>query len=489
MTLKRYLLNGAAASFAALVAACASTPPPVAKASETPMPAAPAPTTVTRAGLDPGGDKDPFPSTYRPPGSRPTAIVNASILTGTGAQIQRGTVVMESGKIVAVGADVTPPAGAVVIDGAGKWVTPGIIDAHSHLGVFPSPGLESLADGNERVDPNVAQVWAEHSIWPQDPNFSRALAGGVTSLLILPGSSNLIGGRSVTVKNVPARTTQEMKFPGAPYSLKMACGENPKRNYGAKGRSPATRMGNIAVFRSAWLDAAKYTRKWDEYRRKHDAGDDKATPPDRDLKLDSLAGVLDGEMLVQNHCYRADEMAQMVDLSKEFGFRITAFHHASEAYKIADILARENVCVATWGHRWGFKLEAYDGIEENVALLESAGACAVIHSDSADLVQRLNQEAAIALSAGRRAGIDISPAQAIKWITANPAKIMGILDRTGTLEPGKMADVVLWTADPFSIYALADKVYIDGGLVYDRTNPPKQPRSDFELGQPGQERH
>ena len=282
----------------------------------------------------------------------------------------------------------------------------------------------------------------------------------------------------MTLKNVPARTMQAMKFPGAPYGLKMACGENPKRVYGGKQRAPSTRMGNVAAYRAAWIKADQYAKKL----KAAEKGD--GAPPDRDLELETLAGVLNGEILVQNHCYRADEMAIMIDIAKEFGYKITAFHHASEAYKIADMLAKQGICSATWAGWWGFKLEAYDGIEENAALLEKAGACVVIHSDDANLTQRLNQESAAAIAAGRRLGIDIPEATAIKWITANAAKMLGIADKTGTLEAGKMADVVIWSANPFSVYAKAERVYVDGGLAYDRADPKRQPKSDFMLGQP-----
>jgi imidazolonepropionase-like amidohydrolase len=300
----------------------------------------------------------------------------------------------------------------------------------------------------------------------------------VTTLLVLPGSANLFGGRSVTIRNVPAVTEQAMKFPQAPYGLKMACGENPKGRYGSRGRAPATRMGNVAGFRRAWIEAADYGRRWGAFRSKGSG-----EMPKRDLALETEASALDGSILVHNHCYRADEMAVMVDVAKEFGFKITAFHHATEAYKIKDLLAREGICVAVWAQRWGFKMEAYDGIEENAAILHKAGVCTVIHSDEAELAQRLNVEAAVALSAGRRAGIDISEAEAIGWITSNPARMMGIADRTGSLEPGKAGDVVLWSANPFSIYATPEKVFIDGTLRYDHGDPRRNNVSDFELGQ------
>lgn len=429
-------------------------------------------------GLDAWANPDPFPSTYKPLPGQPTAIVGATVLTATGAKIANGTVLIRDGKIEKVGAGLAAPNGYAVIDAAGKYVTPGIIDAHSHLGVYPSPGVQGMSDGNEAVNPNTAQVWSEHSLWPQDPGFNAARAGGVTTLQILPGSANLFGGRSVTVRNVPSVTMQGMKFPGAPYGLKMACGENPSRLYGNRNQAPATGMGNMAGYRAAWINAADYARKWDDYRK----GDEK-NPPKRDLQMDTLAGVLKGEITVQNHCYRADEMALMIDLAKEFGYKINAFHHASESYKLAAKLREEDICSATWAGWWGFKMESLDGIEENAALLHAAGACAVIHSDDDLLTQRLNQEAAVALSAGRRAGLDIKEEEAIKWITANPAKMLGVLEQTGTLEPGKRADVVVWSADPFSIYAVAEKVYVDGALAYDRRDPRFQPKSDFQLGQ------
>lgn len=426
--------------------------------------------------------RPPFPSTYRPRSEVDTAITNATILTATGVRIDNGTILMAKGRIVAVGKDVAVPSKARVIDGTGKWVTPGIIDSHSHLGVFPAPGVDGHADGNENIDPYTAHVWAEHSVWPQDPVFTKARAGGVTSLLVLPGSANLFGGRGVSLKNIPAVTVQQMKFPGAPYTLKMACGENPKGRYGSRGRAPATRMGNVAGFRRSWIDAAEYARKWDAYDRKRAMGE-AAEAPKRDLGMETLAGVLKGEILVQNHCYRADEMALMVDVGHEFGYRTTAFHHAVEAFKIADLLAEQGTCVATWATRWGFKMEAFDAIEENAAILASRGVCVAIHSDEQRLIQRLNVESAVALAAGRRAGIDIPQEEAIKWITINAAKIMGIADQTGSLEPGKMADVVLWSHNPFSVYSVAEKVFIDGALVHDTANPASIYRSDFELGQ------
>ena len=428
-------------------------------------------------------NEDPYRSTYvRYPGV-PTVIRNATVFDGEGRQINGGTVIFADGVIQAVGGPaLAAPAGAVEIDGTGKFVTPGIIDVHSHLGDYPSPGVPAHSDGNEATSPARPEVWAEHSVWPQDPGFSRALMnGGVTTLQILPGSANLFGGRSVTLKNVPARTAQGMKFPGAPYGLKMACGENPKRVYGSKGNMPQTRMGNIALTRQTWIKAQAYKRKWDRYEAK--GGD----MPERDLAMDTLRGVLAGKILIHNHCYRADEMANMIDMSHEFGYKIGTFHHAVESYKVADLLAREGICSAMWADWYGFKMEAYDAIKENIPFVHNAGACAIVHSDDPNGIQRLNQEAAKALGDGIRAGVpNLSEAVAWQWLSRNPAQALGILDRTGTLTPGKMADVLLWNGNPFSTYTRPERVWIDGALLYDAHDPKRRPVSDFELGQPGE---
>ena len=425
---------------------------------------------------------DPYASTYQRYPGIPTLIRGATIFDGDGGRIERGDVLIADGVIKAVEANLMTPDGATVIDGTGKFVTPGIIDVHSHLGDYPSPGVQAHSDGNEATSPVRPEVWAEHSVWPQDPGFSRALInGGVTTLQVLPGSANLFGGRSVVLKNVYARTAQGMKFPGAPYGLKMACGENPKRNYGGKGQMPGTRMGNIALTRATWIKAQVYKRKWDKYDR--NGGE----MPERDLAMDTLMGVLAGDIIVHNHCYRADEMALMIDMAREFGYRIAAFHHAVESYKIADLLAREGICSAMWADWYGFKMESYDGIKENIPFVHNAGACAIVHSDDPNGIQRLNQEAAKALADGIRAGVpNLSEAVAWTWLSRNPAKALGILDKTGTLTTGKMADVVLWNGNPFSDYSRPERVWVDGALMYDANDPTKRPVSDFELGQPGE---
>ena len=458
---------------AALLVVSACTP---AKRSQAPTPAA-AKDSIKPTG--PGGvslpNADPFASTYVRTASAPLVIRNVNLMTAAGPTIRNGMISIADGKIVAVGPSVTVPAGATVIDGGGKYVTPGIIDTHSHLGVYAAPGVQALSDGNEATNPVTAHVWAEHSVWPQDPQFPRNLAGGVTTLQVLPGSANLIGGRSVVLKVVPARTVQAMKFPGAKYGLKMACGENPKRVYQSRG--PSTRMGNVAGYRSAWIGAEAYRRRWDNWNKEH-----KGDAPSRDLGNETLAEVLRGNILVHNHCYRADEMAQMIDIAKEFGYRIRAFHHGVEAYKVADLLARDSIGGSLWADWGAFKMEAIDGIKANIALTSKAGARVAVHSDDPSGSQRLNQEAAKAVAAGRDAGLIISEDEAIKWITINAAWQLGLDDKIGSLEVGKNADVVLWSGDPFSVYSKPEKVWVDGALMYDRNDPRQQWRTDFELG-------
>jgi imidazolonepropionase-like amidohydrolase len=438
-----------------------------------------------------------------PPGpDRKILLRNARVMTAAGQILERGDLLIDGNVISSVGVGLAAPAGATVVDLTGKTLTPGIIDTHSHIGVYAAPGLTGHNDGNEAIAPNTAGVRSADAYFPQDPQIDHARAGGITTMQILPGSANLFGGRSVTVRLLPdARSVSDARFPGAPEGLKMACGENPKRVYGQKS-GPATRMGNVAGYRDAFQKAREYQRNWDKYRRDHakwvDERDnppppppdtpagtpakkpDEPMPPAKDLALETLAGVLRGEIFVHNHCYRADEMSLMLEIADSFGFKIRSFHHATEAYKIADRLAAAGTAASVWADWWGFKAEAFDGIRENAALLHQAGARPIIHSDSAIGIQRLNQEAAKAMHAGLRLGIEISPDDALKWITAYPAWALGIDKKTGTLEPGKYADLVVWSGDPFSVYTFAEQVYIAGDAVYVRGKV--EPHADFDLG-------
>ena len=424
----------------------------------------------------------PYASTYRPANGS-FAIIGATILTGDGRQIDEGTIVVVRGRIAAVGAGVAVQAGVPLIDGRGKWVTPGIIDIHSHMGVMSLPRtFGTSGQANETSSPNTAEAWIEHSVRVDDPSFGRAREAGVTAVQLLPGSVNVIGGRSVVLKNVPALTVEDMKMPGAPYGAKMACGENPAFAYGSQGRAPVTSMEAMAIARQAFSDARRYRDALQAYRLKQKSGG-AGEPPARNLQLETLAGILDGSIRLHVHCYRSDQMAQMIGLSREFGFQIASFQHATDAYRIAPLLAKAGIGVAGWGHFFGpqHKIEAFNGIPENGAFVERAGGLFAVHSDSEALVQQLNSSAGRLRALSDQMGWPVSRGQAMRWLTFNPAKMLGVEREIGSLVAGKAGDVVLWDKDPFSIYSRAEQVFIDGAKVFDRGDPPP-PDSDFGLG-------
>lgn len=424
------------------------------------------------------------------------AITNGTVMTAAGEVFAPGIVVLKGGAIEAVGKMRTPPDGAQVIDATGRFVTPGLIDTHSHIGVYSSPNVASHQDGNEAVGPVTPYARAEYGYWPGDPAITRARAGGVTTALVLPGSANLIGGRGASVIMRPGVKGEDVMFPGAPATIKMACGENPKRVYGEKG-GPQTRMGLYAKFRETFHKGAAYAakkarykvsrKKWQARRQKAQSMSGKKPPaeaapepPAIDLGLETIAGIINGDVLVQIHCYRSDELRQMVAIADEFGFKIRSFHHALEAYKVRDVLIKHGTSISTWADWWGFKMEAFDGIPENAALYTESGGRTVIHSDSSIGIQRLNQEAGKAMWSGRNAGIAITDDQALRWVTSNPAWVLGLSAVIGSLEVGKRADVVVWNRSPFSVYSRADLV-VQGGEVTFRRESGVAP-TDFELG-------
>lgn len=413
-----------------------------------------------------------YASTYRPLPRNDTLIINARILDGAGGKIDRGWILLRNGVIDSVGSGSTEAlAGARLIDASGRWLTPGIIDIHSHNGTYVAPltaNDSEYSDVSEVSSPIAAGAWVEHGINVQDPSFSRALASGVTTLHVMPGSIPIIGGRSVVLKSVPANYVQQMKFPDARQSVKMSCGDNPRSYFGSRGRAPNSRMGAVEMLR-------EILGRGDEGR-----GSGRGLRSDADAQ--TVAGILAGELPVHIHCYRADDIATMLNVANEFGFKIAAIHHATEAYKVSELFARTGTCAVVWADWWGFKAEAGDAVRANAALVDSAGACVAMHSDSPLMGQRLNVEAAKAMAAGRRAGLSIPPERAIRWITSNPAKVLGLEARIGTIASGRNADLVLWSGDPFSVFAKPDVVFIDGASVFERSDPRRRPSSDFEVG-------
>lgn len=419
----------------------------------------------------------------------PILIRGATIWTAAGAVLPSADLLLRGGRIAAIGA-LSAEAGVRVIDARGKHVTPGLIDPHSHLGVYPVPHLTGNADGNEVVRPVSASARAADALWPQDPGIARALAAGVTTALVVPGSANLIGGEGVTIRLIPGRSAEELRFPGAPATLKLACGENPKRTYGEKG-GPHTRMGNVARVRALLVAASEYRRRWARHREKLAAwrargcpakGDGGGEPeaPKRDLELETMVRVLEGELQPHWHCYRADEMLLLLELARAHGFRVRAFHHATEAYKIRRELAREGTGAVVWVNWWGFKAEALDAIPENAAMLLATGALAALHTDSPVVAQRFVHEAAQAYFRGRDAGLPISEDQALRLVTAHPARLLGIEREVGTIEPGKRADLAIWDGHPFSVYTRVERVLVDGHEVYERGAGARP--TDLELG-------
>jgi imidazolonepropionase-like amidohydrolase len=395
------------------------------------------------------------------------AIRGATILTVTRGTIQNGTIVLRAGKIAAVGANVSIPAGADVVDGAGKFVSPGIIDCHSHI------AADSINEGGTTVS---SMTGIEDVFDPGDVDIYRDLAGGVTTANVLHGSANPIGGKNYVIKLRWGKTrAEEFAFEGAMPGIKFALGENPKRRGGGAGapagntpRYPGTRMGVEYVIRDAFNRAKLYQKEWQDYDRRRKAGETPVAPR-RDLQLEPLVEILEGKRLVHAHSYRADEILMLLRVADEFGFKIATLQHVLEGYKVAKEIAAHGAGASTFADWWGYKIEAIDAVPYNAALMTRKGVVASINSDDAELSRHLNTEAAKSIKWG-----GLSEDEALALVTINPAKQLRIDGRAGSLEAGKDADVVIWNHHPLSNYAIVDRVYIDGQKYYDRQDDQKR---------------
>ncbi len=405
--------------------------------------------------------------------SEPILIKDGTVITVTKGTIEKGDVLLKDGKIEKVGKDIAPPKNCMVIDATGKFIMPGIIDAHSHIGVYSWPGVEAHEDGNEMTDPITPQVRAEDSFNSEDPAILRAVAGGVTAIQSLPGSANLIGGQTVTLKLKPGRSIEEMKIKGIKPGMKMALGENPKGIYGKRNKMPSTRMGNIAMMREWFIKGKEYGEEWKLYERKSKKDKDEEVP-ERDLRLEALRDIVDGKYLVHVHSYTKDEMLKMIEIADEFGFQIRSFEHTLEGYKIADTLASRNIAALTWTDWWGFKVEAWEGIPHSPGMMASKGVRVVFHSDSPNQIQRLWLDAAKAV----RYGMDRQ--NAFEALTINPAWAIGIDHLTGSIEEGKDADIAIFSGHPFNIYTLVEMTIVDGEIVFDRSKEPSPLEAQYE---------
>jgi imidazolonepropionase-like amidohydrolase len=385
-------------------------------------------------------------------------VRGGTILTVTQGTIENGTIVIRDGKIAAVGVDVSTPPGAAVIDASGAFVMPGIIDAHSHI------AAESINEGSVSVS---SMTGIRDVLDPTDIAIYRELAGGVTTSNVLHGSANPIGGKNVVIKHRWGKDAAGLIFEGAPPGIKFAMGENPKRSRGTPAgvpeRYPQTRMGVIDVMREAFTKARAYQKTWKEYEARKAAGEPALVPPKRDLELEPLVEILEGKRLVHAHCYRADEIVQLLRVAEEFGFRIATLQHVLEGYKVADEIAAHGAGASTFSDWWAYKVEAYDAIPYNAALMTQRGVVVSINSDSDEEARHLNQEAAKTMKWG-----GLTEDQALALITINPAKQLRIDRWVGSIEVGKHADLDIFDKHPLSVYAVVQKVLIDGEVYFDR---------------------
>jgi len=392
-----------------------------------------------------------------------TLIKNATVLTVTKGTLKNTDVLIQNGKIAQIGQNIAAPAGATVVDATGKFLMPGIIDPHTHM----------MSDATNEGSLSVtSMVRITDVLNPTAADIYRALAGGVTTINVLHGSANTIGGQNATVKLKFGEDVKDMLFPGAPPGIKFALGENVTRKNSNQivipgqpttRRYPTSRMGQEEVLRDAFTRARDYKSTLDEYKARVAKGEKNLVPPRRDLELEPLVEVLEGKRLVHAHSYRSDEMLMLLNVADEFGFKVATLQHGLEGYKIASEIAKHGAGLSSFADEWSYKIEAYDAIPYNVAILMRHGVVATINSDSDERIRRLNIDAAKLMRYG-----GLSEEEALSTITINGAKQLGVSDKVGSIEVGKDADLGLWNNHPLSVYANVDKVFIDGKVFFDR---------------------
>jgi imidazolonepropionase-like amidohydrolase len=402
----------------------------------------------------------PFATAANPPDAPSIILIqNATILTVSHGTIEHGSVLIKDGKIAEVGQSIKAPKDAQVIDAAGQYVMPGIIDCHSHIAVDGSVNEGSVSVSSMA---NIADV-----LDSDDISIFRDLAGGVTIANVLHGSANAIGGQTVVIKLRWGQPASKLPFEGALPGIKFALGENPKRsNFSFPGqvkRYPATRMGVEETIRGAFSEARDYKKTWDDYNKRVAAGEKNLISPRRDLRLEPLVEVLEGKRYVHSHCYREDEILMLIRVAKEFGFKVRTFQHVLEGYKVADEIAASGAGASTFSDWWAYKVEAYDATPYNAAIMTRRGVVVSVNSDDAEEATHLNQEAAKMMKFG-----GLTHDEAIKLVTLNPAMQLGIDKRVGSIDVGKDADLVIYNHDPLSAYAVVQKTLIDGRVYFDR---------------------
>jgi len=384
------------------------------------------------------------------------ALRGGTVLTITQGVIENGTVLIQSGKITAVGKDIAIPPGIRVIDVSGRYVMPGVIDSHSHIGF-------SGDDINEMTDPVPPQIWMKEALDPWEDSILKTLSGGVTSVKTMHGSANVIGGVNVTIKLKYGSSVEEMIVPGVRQQLKLALGENPKRLYGQqKGVLPSTRMGSAYILRKAFTEAREYMERWARYEKNKAAGKKDLLPPKKDLLMETLKMVLEKKLAADCHVYRADEIVWVINFAREFGIDIKQLSHCVDGYKVADVMARAGVAFGGWVDWWGFKEEAYDGCPYGFKIMYDAGTTIIINSDSDDEGRYLNLNAAKVLKYN-----DIPEAEVLKMITLNPAKSLEMEGRVGSLEAGKDGDIAVFDKHPLDSTTKCLLTIIEGKVYYD----------------------